>query len=128
MRKEVKLPSGLGTLRIQVSPFADSKELFQVVLREMKGAPSTDFGRAFMYTCLSSSAIEHPLKTCMTRCTVDYKGAEQKIDKDTFEQEDYRQDYVPACLEIIEANVLPFLKSLSAGWQPSFLMDEKSPA
>jgi hypothetical protein len=56
----------------------------------------------------SSPGIEAALEPCMKRCL--YNG--KKIDQDTFEPEETRQDYSAVCLEVALYNILPFTKGL----------------
>lgn len=120
--REVNLPSG-AKLVIQLAPFAASKALYQAVLEE--GArikiDSGDLTDANMFkdvfcTALSSKKIESALWECMKRCT--YNGL--KIDAETFEKEDARQDYVDTCLEVAKDNIHPFVKHLYARYSTIF--------
>ncbi len=115
MHFEHTLPSG-RRLTVQVSPFADAKELLQAVLSEMKNiridSQTEIFGIAKDFICLgfSSPKIDALLFKCMQRCTVD--GL--KIDKDSFEHVDHRGDYIEVSIKVLEANLEPFMKSLYA--------------
>ena len=51
-----------------------------------------------------------------------------KIDKDTFEPVENREDYIQVCLEVIKENVAPFLKSLFAEYRQFMLSIPKNPA
>lgn len=116
MIEPIKLPSG-AELKITLAPFADAKSLYQAVLEEMKclkidAATEIDvnlFKDLFCYG-FSSKKVETALEQCMKRCLIN--GI--KIDKDTFEAEDLRQDYLIVCIEVVKANILPFLKPLFA--------------
>lgn len=116
--EEIKMPSG-AILKVQVAPFADAKDLYQALLRDLKHIEvSTKVEIASLYRDLfchgfSSQGIESTLWTCFARCTLD--GS--KIDKDTFEPVERRGDYVQVCIEVAKANVFPFVKSLYAEYQ-----------
>ncbi len=123
--REVTLPSG-ATLKIQVSPFTDSKALYQALLTELKAVHiSAAVDMAALYkdlfcTGFSSPLIERCLWKCFERCTVE--GL--KIDKDTFEAIERRDDYMTVCLEVTKDNVGPFAKSLFAGYSEFLTMTE----
>lgn len=112
---EVKLPSG-KVLKIQVAPFADSKALYQAFLEEVKGLrmdPTTEMDvnlwKDLLCLGLSSKKIEGALDPCLKRCL--YGGL--RIDNDTFEPVECRDDYFTVCFEVAKENILPFTKSLS---------------
>lgn len=113
--KEVTLPSG-KVLSITLAPFEDAKELQQALLEEVKTLSVDPTGNmADLYKDLfcagfSSKKVEKALMKCMNRVT--YDGV--RIDKDTWEPEEARGDYMPTCVEVGKANILPFLKSLYA--------------
>jgi hypothetical protein len=110
----IKLPSG-AKLEITLAPFADGKALYQAILDEAKGIKlnpqdeiDTNMWKDLMCVAFSSKKIEKEIENCFKRCL--YNG--KKIDADTFEPEEARQDYLEACVEVVKANVLPFVKSL----------------
>lgn len=112
---EVSLPSG-AILKIQVAPFGESKNLYQVFLDELKGLkvdPSAEIDvnlfKDLFCMALSSRKIESALEPCLKRCLYN----ESKIDKDTFEPVERRDDYLTVCFEVAKENILPFTKSLS---------------
>lgn len=116
----MKLPSG-AELVITVAPFAEAKALYQAFLKELKVLkfdPKTEmdvnFFKDMFCAALSSKEIENALDVCMKRAT--YNGL--KIDKDTFEPVEARDDYFAVCFEIAKENVLPFTKSLYAQYSP----------
>lgn len=121
--REVKLPSG-AVLVVNAAPFADSKKLYQAILKEMKVVhvnydkeTNLDFANALKDSfCVgfSSTQIEDCLWECLKRCT--YNG--DKITNDTFEPTTAREDYSDVCLEVTKENVLPFGKSLYAKFKP----------
>ncbi len=117
--REVKLPSG-AVLKIQPAPFAVAKSLYQALLKEMKGiaiGPQSNmqdmFKDAFCIG-LSSLEIEACLWECFKRCTYNGGAGDLKIDDQTFEPVERRDDYVKVCVEVGRENVLPFGKSLYA--------------
>lgn len=115
--REVNLPSG-AVLQVQAAPFAVSKALYQAVLKEAKAlnlGSQNDAGnlmKDLLMTAYSSAEIEKALWACFGKCL--YNGL--KIDKDTFEPEAAREDYVFVCMEVAQDNISPFGKSLYAVW------------
>lgn len=112
--KDINLPSG-AALKIGQTPFAESKALYQAILKEMKSIP---FGnkselasviKDFYCVGFSSMEVESALKKCMSRCL--YNNL--KIDDSTFEPDSAREDYTTVCLRVMEENISPFLKGLS---------------
>lgn len=121
--REVTLPSG-AVLKIQPAPFADAKTLYQALLREMRGISisggATDAGdiiKNVFCAGFSSPEIDVALQKCLTRCIYASGGKELKIDKDTFEPVECRQDYVKACVEVTKENVDPFAQGLFADFK-----------
>lgn len=113
------LPSG-AKLEIQLAPFADSKALYQAFAAEatrLKVDPTVDIDvnlfKDIAAVSLSSKAIEAALTVCMKRCL--YNGA--PITADSFEPVEAREDYLPACMEVAQENVAPFMKSLISQWK-----------
>lgn len=130
--KEIKMPSG-ATLKVAPSPFADSKALFQALMKEFKGIT---FGakvelaaiiKDILCTGIYSVEVERCLTVCMGRCIYSDERGNLKIDADTFEPAKAREDYLPACVEIAKENVLPFGKSLYAVYQRALAMIDKDP-
>lgn len=114
--KEVNLPSG-STLKITPGSFDESKELLRVVMEEAKSlkldmSQEVDFNLFKDIFCVgfSSKKIESALAPCLKRCLID--GL--KIDKDTFEAIEKRQDYLEVLFEVAQENIAPFTKSLYA--------------
>lgn len=114
--REVKLPSG-ATLKISVAPFEDAKNLYQAMLEELKALkldPNADVDvnlyKDLLCAGLSSKKIEACLKKCLERVTID----DLKIDSQTFEPVEKRDDYLTVCFEVAQDNVQPFMKSLYA--------------
>jgi len=114
--KTIKLPSGVE-IQVQPAPFAKAKALYQAVLEEMKGMKitasdelDTNFVKDLFCGFLSSKKIEDCVWECMASAL--YKGV--RIDKNTFEPVQAREDYIHACYEVAKENILPFGKSLYA--------------
>ena len=129
----VTLPSG-AILKIGLSPFADAKALYQTLLRELKAATITsqiDFTALVKdVICIgfSSQAVDIVLAKCMQRCTIDYGNGDMKIDSETFEPVEARGDYVKVCVEVVKANVAPFMMSLYADFKTAVsMMDALTP-
>lgn len=117
--REVKLPSG-AVLKITVSPFTTAKNLYQALLKELKNVQiSTKTELASIYKelfCIgfSSPEIEACLWECFKRCTYNGGAGDLKIDDQTFEPVERRDDYMMVCMEVAKDNILPFAKSLYA--------------
>lgn len=120
--KEIKLPSG-AILKIQVAPFAASKALYQALLKELKLVEidsKTEVASIYKdLFCIgfSSPEIEKCLWECFKRCTLDTGAGDLKIDDQTFEPVERRDDYMAVCMAVTKENVLPFAKSLYAEYQ-----------
>lgn len=116
---EVALPSG-AKLKITISPFAEAKALHKAVLKEIKHIPmsnTTQLGeivKNFFCDGFTSPEIEQCLAECFKRVQYCDKRGELKIDKDTFEPLEAREDYAKACIAVVEENIRPFAKSLYA--------------
>lgn len=117
--REVKLPSG-AVLEVSPSPFAVSKALYQALLKEARGlnistkAELQSVYKEIFCAGFSSPEIEECLWECFSRCIYRDKRGALKIDADTFEPVEARDDYMKVCLEVAKENVLPFAKSLYA--------------
>lgn len=116
----VQLKSG-ATLKLNLSPFAISKTLYQSILREARGISITnETDMASLYKDLfcigmASPEVEKNLWECFKRCTYDNgSSGDLKITEDTFEPAEAREDYTQVCIEVAKANLLPFVKSLYA--------------
>lgn len=133
MTTELKLPSG-ALLKIQVAPFADAKALYQAILEESKGlhvSASSDLTSVFKdFACIgfSSKKIEACLEQCFKRCTYDSGKGALKIDKDTFEPLEAREDYIIVCVAVAKENILPFGKSLMQEFSHFVAITTKVPA
>lgn len=113
------LPSG-AKLEVQLAPFADSKALYQAFAMEatkLKVDATVELDvnlfKDIAAVALSSREIEKAMWVCMKRCL--YKGA--PITPETFEPVEAREDYLPACMEVAQENVAPFMKSLISQWK-----------
>lgn len=121
--REVKLPSG-ALLSIQPASFPVSKALYQAILRELGGVRLgsddllTSLYKDLFCVGFSSLPIEACLWECFKRCTYAANGtAHMRIDKDTFEPIEARDDYITVCTEVARDNVAPFVKSLYAEYK-----------
>lgn len=123
--KEIKLPSG-ALLKINQAPFTDAKALLQALLEEIKAIKiETKTEMASLYKdifCagISSPKIEAALWKCLKRCTYNSKGADLKIEENTFEPIEAREDYLAVCMGVAKENIDPFTKSLSAEYAQFF--------
>lgn len=121
--KEITLPSG-AILKITLAPFADARELYQAMLEEMKmidfksNIDVSSVLKEFICYGFSSKRIEYCLEKCFIRCLYNSGSGDLKIDKNTFEPAEARDDYLTVCLEVAKENILPFTKSLYAKYKP----------
>lgn len=118
--QEYKLPSG-AKLRITLAPFKEGKELYQAILKEFKSLKVSEkdqidvnMFKDIFCTLLSSNEIESAILKCAERCLYD----NSKINDETFEDENARQDYIETLYLIAEANIRPFVKALFAKYYP----------
>lgn len=127
--KEVKLPSG-AILKITISPFSDSKALYQALLEEFR---KIDFKSStgipvvlkdVLCAGFSSKKIESCLEQCFKRCIYNDGRGDLKIDATTFEKEESRVDYISVCMAVTKENVAPFMTGLFAEFQQSSQMME----
>lgn len=124
----ITLPSG-ANLQVQIAPFAVAKALYQACLREIKhvslasGEWSVETAIKDLF-CLgfSSGEIEECLWRCFDRCTYN----KVRIDKDTFESVESRQDYVKVCVEVAKANIDPFVRGLFAEFKTGMKIAESA--
>lgn len=120
--KEITLSSG-NVLKITPGSFAESKALYQAILEEFKTVElkaSSDVAEIFKnMVCVgfASKKIDMCLDNCFKRCTYNCGKGDLKIDKDSFEPVECRQDYVQVCVEVVKENIEPFLKSLFAEYK-----------
>lgn len=66
------------------------------------------FIKDLVYTAFSSELIMSALEACFKRCT--YNGL--RIDANTFEPEEARQDYFITCKEVLIEQLRPFAPAL----------------
>lgn len=131
MMAEKKLPSG-AVLKITPAPFAEAKALYQACLEELRGLHvdpheelDVNLFKNLFCVGLASKKIEAALVPCMKRALYN----DLKIDEQTFEPIEARQDYVVTCFEIAKENIAPFAKSLYAEFSPLLAkIQEKGPA
>ena len=114
MAKAVTLSSG-KKLEITLAPFEDGNALKKAFLSEamglkVQGQDEIDYNFLKDLFCLglSSDKIEKSVWKCFERCT--YEGV--KINKDTFEPSEAREDYHEVLFEVAKENLAPFTKSL----------------
>ncbi len=125
------MPSG-AVLKIQASPFGIAKALYQSLLKELKSLPltsNTEFATVYkdlFCAGFSSDDIEAKLWKCFERCTYNAGAGDLKIDADTFEAVERRQDYIKVCMEVAKENTFPFVKSLYAEFEA--FMAETTPS
>jgi hypothetical protein len=123
------LDSG-ATLEVTLSPFEVGHRLLKAVVREIEmvnvefGVRGKSFKDIFedigdeavntiknmAARLVSSDAVEEILWLCMERAT--YNGI--KINRDTFEDERARGDYLIVAKEVLWFNLAPFLKNLAS--------------
>lgn len=118
------LPSG-AKLEITPLPYLKAWGVSQVLAKEvekigldMKEFKSIDFKNLLAVDALSfknplcallaSESILEAAKTCMERCT--YNGL--RIDEDTFERIEARQDFLPVVFSVLKENISPFFANL----------------
>lgn len=114
--KEIKLSSG-AVLKISLIPFAEAKELFQVIMEEFKTLKietktelDVNFFKDIFSTGFSSKKIDKALGVCLRRCTYN----DLRVDDNLFEDINAREDYLAIILEVIKEVLSPFLKNLTA--------------
>ena len=110
--QEVKLPSG-AILKIGHTPFEISLALNEAVIEELKNIDVTaDTEMLVIYKNLfcvgfSSPKIKECLWKCFERCTYNSGKGDFRIDKNTFDPIDARQDYAEVCMEVAKYNIAP---------------------
>ncbi len=121
--KEVQLPSG-AVLKVAPAPFAIARDLYQAILREMRGVTFATDGEVggwikdLFCASFSSKEIERILQECMKRCLYN----DSKFTDQTFEPIEAREDYVKVLAQVTMENVLPFMKSLFAEYSVAIAM------
>lgn len=114
--KIVELPSK-AVLKLQLSSFAVSKALWQSMMEEgrtlnldMNAEIDGNLFKDIFCVALSSRKIESAVWKCLEKCTIN----DIRITEDTFEPEEFRDDYLTVMFEVAKENILPFTKSLYA--------------
>lgn len=119
--EKITLKSG-AILEIQLSPFAEAMRLFKTIANELKAVDihldgltidkikGTDINglKNGILQLLGSDALEAAVRTCQARCL--YNG--EKINGQTFEKPEARQDYLPVAWEVVKFNMAPFFAGL----------------
>lgn len=111
---EHTLKSG-RSLEITPAPFADAKEIYQVLAEELKTVDmdeekeiDVNFLKGVFLSCIGSKKLEAAIWKVLPRCK--YNG--HKITPDTFEEVESREDYFEICWLASKENVSPFTKTL----------------
>ena len=103
----VKLPSG-AELEIRVAEFAVGWDLYQTVVREQGN------DRAYAVQMVANKPIEKCILACLKTCTYAANGKDKaRIDADTFEPIEARQDYILVLFNVAKENLDPFAKALT---------------
>lgn len=119
----IVLPSG-AKLEITLLPWEEAWGVSQRVAKVFEGLPIDGESlkmdaKSFLLAdvakikgpllfLVGNQVIVEAAKTCFKRCT--YNGL--RIDKDTFEAREARQDYIPAVIQVLRENIAPFFESL----------------
>jgi len=118
--REVELPSG-AKLKVSPASFAESKALYQAVLDDLGSVQFSGkteipvLVKEIIRIAYASKRVEEALAPCMAKCVYNNGvSGDLKIDKDTFEPIQSREDYPLVCLEVAQENITPFMKSLYA--------------
>ncbi len=123
--KEITLGSK-NVLKIGVIPFDDAKGLYQLLLKELKNVKfaskdeMANVMKDVFCAGFSSKEVELALWNIFKRCQYCDKRGELRIDKDTFEPLEAREDYIEVCTATITEVVSPFSKGLYAAFQTLF--------
>lgn len=124
MSIKIILSSG-AKLEITPLPYLKAWSVSQIVIKEVekigldpKDLKSIDFNNPMaadvlnfknpLCAVLASESILEAAKTCMERCT--YNGL--RIDDDTFERIEARQDFLPVVFSVLKENISPFFANL----------------
>jgi hypothetical protein len=109
-------------LEMTMGSFEESHRLMKAVAKELEGIPLDSplkILSSVTLRALSSEAIEAALWPCMNRCLYN----DRHINKELFQDEKIREDFVEVAKEVLDYNLAPFLKNLS-----SLLSDIKTQA
>lgn len=119
--REVKLPSG-AVLKIAPGTFAQSKTLWEAVLKVLRGVPITGTGNLEMVDLyknlfadgFTSPEVQAALWPCLQHCLYNDGTGDVKIEQSVFEPVAARQDMLKVFMEVTKENIDPFLKGLYA--------------
>jgi hypothetical protein len=115
--KEFTLTSG-AILKMGNLPFSVSKSLLQAVFEEIKSvkissqAEILQVAKDIFCAGITSKKVEIALAECFKKCIYCDKRGELKIDDDTFEPSEAREDYIEVCTLVMKESLTPFSKSL----------------
>jgi len=127
------LDSG-AVLELSMASFAEGTRLMKAVAKELKNTQISlgakgdikdffkmELGDEAMNTIknivtglIASEEIEAALWPCMERGSYTVGGVMRKINRDLFEDEKARADYIPVLKEALVYNLAPFFKSLGS--------------
>ena len=85
----------------------DTKELKSIDFKNLMAVDALNFKNP-LCAILGSEPIIEAAKTCMERCT--YNSL--RIDDDTFERIEARQDFLPVVFSVLKENISPFFANL----------------
>ena len=123
--QQVKLPSG-STLSITLGSFDEALHLFQTLSKEVGAVKisATDHHvnlfKDLFCSVSSSKDVQAALWPCLSRCLYN----KQKVNKDLFEDEKAREDFLDICMEVAKINCAPFTKNLYAKFAEAMQMIE----
>ena len=118
---EKVLGSG-ALLNLSLCSFSEGTKLMKAVTKELKNTPIL-FGdqisnfntiKTIASVLIASDEIEQNLWPCMERGTYTIDGITHKINKDLFENEKARADYIPILKETLVFSLSPFLKNINS--------------
>ena len=129
-----KILNSGAVLELSVPSFAEGTRLMKAVAKELKNTQISlgakgdvkDFFKLEMSdealntiknivtALISSEEIESALWPCMERGTYTVDGITKKINRDLFEDEKARSDYIPVLKEVLVNSLSPFFKSLKS--------------
>ena len=118
---EKVLGSG-ALLNLSLCSFSEGTKLMKAVTKELKNTPIL-FGdqisnfntiKTIASVLIASDEIEQSLWPCMERGTYTIDGITHKINKDLFENEKARADYIPILKETLVFSLSPFLKNINS--------------
>ena len=117
-----KVLSSGAVLNLSLCSFSEGTKLMKAVTRELKNTPIMLGTEQFSFNTIkniatvliSSNEIEEALWPCMERGSYTNNGVTKKINKDLFEDEKARADYIPILKEVLVFSLFPFLKNLNS--------------